>query len=136
MRKYLIAWIMVHIGMILIQGERTFIIVFFRMFTAYVLFRLVVAKKEKNKTKQFRWRGVWGGEVSLWEIEIRLKLRKSCRLNFSFSVLKNTHKRTQRIKIEKAQGKKTNFCHFSVNFFCFVCSSSRPMKQRIRSERA
>ena len=50
MRKYLIAWIMVHIGMILIQGERTFIIVFFRMFTAYVLFRLVVAKKEKNKT--------------------------------------------------------------------------------------
>ena len=58
MRKYLIAWIMVHIGMILIQGERTFIIVFNRMFTAYVLFRLVVAKKEKNKTKQFTWRGV------------------------------------------------------------------------------
>lgn len=48
MRKYLIVWIMVHIGMILIQGERTFIIVFFRMFTAYVLFRLVVAKKEKK----------------------------------------------------------------------------------------
>ena len=58
MRKYLIAWIMVHIGMILIQGERTLIIVFNRMFTAYVLFRLAVAKKEKNKTKQFTWRGV------------------------------------------------------------------------------
>ena len=58
MRKYLIVWIMVHIGMILIQGERTFIIVFFRMLTAYVLFRLVVAEKEINKTKQFRWRGV------------------------------------------------------------------------------
>ena len=82
------------------------------MFTAYVLFQLVVAKKEKNKTKQFRWRGVWGGEVSLWEIEIRLKLRKSCRLNFSFSVLKNTHKRTHRIKIKKTQGKKTNFSIF------------------------
>ena len=51
MRKYLIAWIMVHIGMILIQGERTFIIVFFRMFAAYVLFRLVVAKKEKKQNK-------------------------------------------------------------------------------------
>ena len=56
MRKYLIAWIMVHIGMIHIQGERTFIIVFFfRMLTIYVLFRLVVEKKEKNETKQFRW---------------------------------------------------------------------------------
>lgn len=49
MRKYLIASIMVHIGMILIQGERTFIIFFFECLQLiYVLFRLVVAKKEKN----------------------------------------------------------------------------------------
>ena len=61
MGKYLIAWIMIHIGMILIQGERTFITFFFRMFTAYVLFRPVVAKKKQKKQKQnkktFRWRG-------------------------------------------------------------------------------
>lgn len=66
MRKYLIAWIMVHIGMILIQGERTFIIVFFRMFTAYVLFRLVVAKKEKTKQNNLHGEG-YEAEKFLYE---------------------------------------------------------------------
>ena len=74
-----------------------------------------------------RWRSFFMRDRN----QIKTKKELSSQL-FIFSFKEHT----QRIKIEKVQGKKTNFCHFLDNFVLFVCSSSRPMKQRIRSERA
>ena len=50
MRKYLIAWIMVHIGMILIQGERTFIIFFSNVSRLCFVSASRSGKRKKKKT--------------------------------------------------------------------------------------
>ena len=65
MRKYLIAWIMVHIGMILIQGERTFII-FFSNVSRLCFVSASRSGKRKEKKNNFDGEG-YEAEKFLYE---------------------------------------------------------------------